>query len=49
MEKQLLYFPKDLRKRLKIEALNQKQTYSKFTECALEFYLSFLEKNKETA
>ena len=49
MEKQLIYLPKELRKRTKHQATETDQTISGFIQNALEHYLSFLEKNKETA
>ena len=49
MEKQLIYLPKELRKRTKVQAVKRENSISEFCQKALEHYISFLEKNKETA
>ena len=51
MEKQLIYLPTELRIKIKeaIAPKRPKVTISNFVQNAVEFYLSSLEKNKETA
>lgn len=48
MEQQLIYLPKELRKRAKIAAVNEK-SLSAFIQKAIKFYLAFLDKDKEAA
>lgn len=49
MEKQLIYLPREFRRKIKSKASILGKSISGFTQEALVFYLSFLEKNKETA
>ena len=49
MEQQLIYLPKELRKRVKRQIIDTETSISEFCQNALEHYISFLEKNKETA
>lgn len=49
MEQSTIYLPKEFKKQIKSTYPFYAKSISEFCEKALRFYISFLEKNKETA